>query len=366
MTKEKNKQKKIVYIEFIRIFAIYWVIFNHTSEMGFALFASQETDTLSFWLYMFISVFCKVAVPLFFAISGALLLEKEESIGVLWKNRIFKILLILIFFSIADYLNYYFYSGKPINIRNIFLSIYDGPTLVNGHLWYLYAYIAFLICIPFLRILVQNFEHIHFYYLIAIVLCSNLLSVVEYLLSKGEVLHSDVFQRSLWMISDVIVYPCIGYFIHNKLNVKDIHKKIPLLWLVNFIGIAVSCFMTYYVGKIDGDINELTTEKFFNSFVLLNCFTIFATVKYIFETIEVSDRVTKIILSVGKTTFGIYLLHQIVKTYLSHYSIVPEITKYGVDSMVAVLLYCLGIFLVCYMITFAFLKIPILRSLFKG
>lgn len=357
MTKENTIQNKSVYIEFIRIIAIFFVIYNHTSEMGFSLFASRQPDSFQFWIYMFVSVFCKVAVPLFFAISGALLLGKEESLEKLWKNRIIKMILILILFSIINYLNYCFYTGKPFRIKNLLVSIYDGPSMVNGHLWYLYAYIALLICIPFLRILIQNMQNVHFYYMIAIVLFVNGLSVIEYLLTQGETTLSSDFLEYLWIISDVIVYPCIGYFLHYNVEVKTIQKKtLWMVWLVNLLGIVITCFMTYYVGQLEGVINERTTEKFFNSFVIINCIAMFVTIRYIFEKHEIHDRLNKIILSIGKTTFGIYLIHQLVKTYLNHYVIVPFLTNYVVDSMVAVLLYCFGILLICYIIIWILLR----------
>lgn len=67
----------MIHIECIRILAAYFVIFNHTGNDGFFLFAGYDRGSLPYWLYMFISVFCKISVPLFFMIAGALLLKKD-------------------------------------------------------------------------------------------------------------------------------------------------------------------------------------------------------------------------------------------------------------------------------------------------
>ena len=60
MTKEKNK---IIYLEILRIIAAFFVIFNHTGNDGFFLFSLKSSNHLPFWIYAFISVFCKFAVP---------------------------------------------------------------------------------------------------------------------------------------------------------------------------------------------------------------------------------------------------------------------------------------------------------------
>ena len=91
-----NKTKK-VYLEIMRIIAVFFVIFNHTSNNGFFLFSLHPTNSLQFWLYLFISIFCKFSVPLFFMISGALLLDdKKDSL----KNYIKKRYLIFLLFSL--------------------------------------------------------------------------------------------------------------------------------------------------------------------------------------------------------------------------------------------------------------------------
>ena len=54
-----------VYLDVIRIIAAFFVIFNHTNENGFFLFAEREWGSIPFWGYLFFSIFCKVSVYLF-------------------------------------------------------------------------------------------------------------------------------------------------------------------------------------------------------------------------------------------------------------------------------------------------------------
>lgn len=63
-------------IELMRIVATFFVIFNHTGDKGFFLFSLYDAHSIQYWIYLFISVFCKFSVPLFFMIAGSLLLNR--------------------------------------------------------------------------------------------------------------------------------------------------------------------------------------------------------------------------------------------------------------------------------------------------
>ena len=64
---EIDKKRK-VYIDFLKIIAIYMVMFNHTYEKGYLLFTITQGSN---WypVYLFCSIFIKIAVPLFFMAS---------------------------------------------------------------------------------------------------------------------------------------------------------------------------------------------------------------------------------------------------------------------------------------------------------
>ena len=68
-----------LHIEALRIVAALFVLFNHTGEEGFFLFAAWPATSPLCWAYLSLSILCKAAVPLFFMASGALLLtDKRE------------------------------------------------------------------------------------------------------------------------------------------------------------------------------------------------------------------------------------------------------------------------------------------------
>ena len=67
--------KKKLHIEFLRSACIWLVMFTHTATEGFSLYLNEQSSPW-FPLYLTVPFFVKTAVPVFFMISGALLLGK--------------------------------------------------------------------------------------------------------------------------------------------------------------------------------------------------------------------------------------------------------------------------------------------------
>ena len=93
--------KKRFDIELMRIIAAFFVLYNHTGANGFSKFLDYDPHTFHYWLYLFLSISCKVSVPLFLVIAGALMLGREpEPIKDLWRHRILHIFNILFIWSV--------------------------------------------------------------------------------------------------------------------------------------------------------------------------------------------------------------------------------------------------------------------------
>ena len=112
---QKERENKKIHIEFLRMLAMFLVLFNHTETKGFTLY-TLEQETLLHWFYLTLSIFVKVAVPIFFMISGALLLPKEESIKEVFQKRILKIVLVLIG---CHFVNYIYFLGRKISLFSL-------------------------------------------------------------------------------------------------------------------------------------------------------------------------------------------------------------------------------------------------------
>ena len=130
------------------------VIFNHTNERGFYRFPADDLGSGSFFLDMTMSMICKAGVPLFFMISGALLIGKEES----WSKtfcRMIRIGVDLVVFSLLYFWIDSLLLGNPFSLTGT-LAAMVGTNY--WHLWYLYAYLIFLLTLPIMRKLASGLD----------------------------------------------------------------------------------------------------------------------------------------------------------------------------------------------------------------
>ena len=128
-------------INFLRSLACFLVILMHTSGPNFY----NSWGDKYWWAANFFNSFTHVCIPLFFMISGSLLLGKEEPLGAYFKKRILRIVPPLVFWGLF-YLLYLQHNGKMVNWGNDMLA---SPPMY--HLWYLYAILGFYAFLPVIR-----------------------------------------------------------------------------------------------------------------------------------------------------------------------------------------------------------------------
>ena len=112
-----------LHLDILKVLAIFFVMFNHTGTEGFFLF-SKSQGSLWYGVYLFISIITKIAVPLFFMISGALLLNKMESWKHILKKRFLRYFIILVFFSFLQYLWSLGFQLQNCSITDFFKGFY--------------------------------------------------------------------------------------------------------------------------------------------------------------------------------------------------------------------------------------------------
>lgn len=139
----KSAPRKL-YIDFIKIIAIYMVLFNHTGNRGFVLFTVARSSLL-YPLYLLLAIFIKIAVPLFFMCTGALLLGKEESYRDLLMKRFLKYAILLLVASAIIYIYIYKWPVVHIPERLFEKGLYwtdNGTIMVSIYLFGLYFNVA--------------------------------------------------------------------------------------------------------------------------------------------------------------------------------------------------------------------------------
>ena len=206
----KTKNGKIVYLEILRTVALFFVLYAHSGDRGLMLYANTAAPVLRF-VGILLASFCELSVPVFFMISGALLLKKEESLGRIWLHRVLPMSIITVLFAVFQYVYLCIRHGVVFEAKQAFFFAYGGGSITQQ--WFLYAYLSFLILLPFLqRLAAKMKEEKWFYYLLG----------AKVFVSTLQLLLTSLFDMpaagiTIPFAETVIFYPLIGFYLANVL-----------------------------------------------------------------------------------------------------------------------------------------------------
>lgn len=349
-----TKQRKL-YLDFLRIIAIIFVIYNHTSEKGYYLYAFDAPFLLKV-IYIATGALIAVAVPIFFMISGALLIPKEESIIDVYKKRVLRMVIVLLLFSGLQYALLVINDNVELSVR-YFITHITTESIVAPY-WYLYAYLAYLICLPLLRKMATNMTNREFKYLFAAFLVvEGLLAAVLFIFNIGEM--TAFF--TIPFFNRVVVYPLLGYYMEHRMTKEQYTLKGALICIALMIAVLILIVVNTLHRNLPYE--EFTTYDkglFVTGFTMVLDAGVFYIVKLIFKDRTAPKALEFIITALGSTVFGVYLIEDIIrsKTVVVYDAMVPYIGKF-LSSWV----WCVFVFLVGAVIIYIIKLIPGVKKL---
>lgn len=358
MVKVKAKKKR-VYLEILRIISAFLVIFNH--EVAFSFY--YKTHGASQIIFLILSIITTINIPIFFMISGTLLLNKQEDYKTVFKKRISKFLIVLLLFSVITYLLRYWYGEiDQISLGNFIRSFVGGK--VHFSYWFMYAYLGFLLMLPLLQritaaIKKQDFNVLFILHLIifTIIPLIDLFFVAH---SKNGFRLSSDFNAPLATIK-AFFYPIVGYYIDQKINIKKVTRKN----IISMLFVLVGCFVVTAIAVIYAGNRMGYDQRYLRLFDYLISIIVFLLVKIFCEKV-MKDKYTKLskfLCLIGSLTFGIYLLHPVQKIVFSddfHYAF--DVHN-NVDILLINISWCFIAFIGSAIVVYLFKKIPGIKKI---
>ena len=134
-------------IELLRVISCLLVVCIHVSNVYSRGYGEVSGGTYLFSLMT--NCFSRVAVPIFFMISGYLLLDENVSLRKS-VHRVVHTIVVLVFWSVL----YYFWNIAYWGDRYDFKTLFEDP--VKKHLWFLYAILGMYIALPFFQLLFKK------------------------------------------------------------------------------------------------------------------------------------------------------------------------------------------------------------------
>ena len=170
-----------LHIDALRVLAMMLVLYNHTGERGFTRYETAQGPAQG--AYLALAVLDTIAVPLFFMISGALLLGREEPLRACLQKRVLRYVLVLVGASTAIYVYICRTDLSVMNRTDYLRGLYDGR--ITTSYWFLYAYLGYLLGLPLLRKLARAMTERDFLYITVLMGVMNALSALQWFCFDG-------------------------------------------------------------------------------------------------------------------------------------------------------------------------------------
>lgn len=332
------------YLDYLRGFATIAVIVIHVS----AQYWGGYYGSISWLIFTGYEGVCRVAVPLFFMISGTLFLDKErnKSIKSLYTVTIKRLVIFCVFWSLIYKMIYFPAEGQFFDkILTALSEIAVGNTQV--HLWYIYAIIGLYIISPILKVFVNNATQKQLLYAIG---CYFIFSSVHVFVAEFPELSfisNHLSKIKGGMEVGYIGFFLLGYYIDNY----EIKKKTRiLLYFLGVIGLIFTIVMVMW----DCITHYAPMERFWKYTMpgmVLTATAIFVFFKYGTLKIKIIDVFLK---TVARYSLGIYGCHMIFIIYLWAIGI----TTFSFHALISVPVISLVVFVFSFVTAFFVQKIP--------
>ena len=264
-------------IHLLRIIASIMVVVIHTCAISI-----KQSDTWNA-LNLFDS-FSRCSVPIFFMISGYLMLGKEYDTIKFYKKRFLRIIPPFVFFSAL----FFILSGNGYNIFTFLSKLLDDK--IYSHFWFMYAIIGIYVLFPFINSVWKNITKKERNILIIIFFIGAIFNITE----------------SKFMSKLGIDISCIWYFILGA-YLKELRLNKILSIPIYILTSSTICLLTFFIYIRNG----IFSEQFYSythPIIIIQSISLFTFINSINDSQIKYKDIIKILSSLS---FGIYLIHPI-------------------------------------------------------
>ena len=279
------EKKRYFLYDFIRVVACALVVLFHS-----------PTSTTPGYMQVFIYRFCSGGVPLFFMISGALILPvRDISVNSTW-NRIKKVLIPtliwIIFYSILQFVY------KDMTLESYIKKILSIPFMYefNLTLWFMYALIGIYIISPIISCWLEKASKRDVEFILLFWLISSLLPLLSYFI------ETDKSPMSLWFYGTGYAgYFILGYYI-RKYNFEITNKiLLTVMFIIPFFAEGLNRYV--FQAEMLDDIYS------YQSIIIIIYGTSWYFILQKISRFIVNNKIQNMFAIISNCTFGIYLVH---------------------------------------------------------
>ncbi|MBE6501049.1 MAG: acyltransferase [Methanobrevibacter thaueri] len=291
------KKERIFYLDEIRALAIIFVIFIHVSKW----FAWAETpNTLYCNFSSSFAVLGDLGVPLFFMISGALLLDRDYEFKSFFKRRFSRIFVPFVFWMAVVILFKVFLMDHAYGFDDIMNIIFK-----EGYVWFIWTLAGLYLFIPVLSPFIKKFKFKGAEYFLIIWIITFFSNVFHFIPPK----------INLTYFSGFLGYFVLGWYLSNKEFKWSDKAMIAISSIMFLVFTGIHLYVILY--SIDLGNFYLTPIPVFQASGLYLFLRYSAKIAESGEGSLISkiyfgikySKLGKLILSLSLCSYGIYLTH---------------------------------------------------------
>lgn len=313
MSTNSEHNDRVIYLDVLRLAAMAAVVVIHVSASQFYNIA----HTSQFWMiHAVYNSLARWAVPVFVMISGAVFLNKERNITTkkILTKYISRLVVVYFVWSIIYLIFRMTIQGYTAPMNELIKQVLEG----HYHLWYIPMLIGLYLIVPVLRYITENKKMTEYYLLLILLFTFAIPSFLELMqLIDGRVYVAGnivIENLQLNMLSGYIGYFVLGKYLDDISFSRTSLKKVYLAGFISFIYTAVLTIVSShsYGYAYIGFFKNMSLN------VLLESVSIFLFVKASCNSLS-NNKAKKIFLRLAKYTFGVYLIHVIVRDIINTY-----------------------------------------------
>lgn len=297
-------RKRIFYLDFLRCLAIFLVIVLHSNAPVLVNAAFYQVP--SWYLCMFLDPINRSGVPLFFMISGYLLLSRDSTkeVGKFYKHNIPKLLIPLIAWNLIYVFARIRIFDDEISIKSFIEVLFNKG--ISYHMWFIYVLLAIYIFCPFLKRLIDGCTQTELLALICIILFPT---AILPLVTPHLPIQIGLF--SLFNLGELqarVGYFLLGYLIGNWDLKKGVRYSV---YMLGFVSYAVCLY-----GNLSTSSSEEIQLPFESGTAIFQYFiavSIYLFAKTLFYKLgeDIPER-HSVLSWLSKRAYGVYWVHILV------------------------------------------------------
>ncbi len=339
------------WVDVLRVVAMFLVVVIHVS--GQLTNAWGQIPTSQWIIADIYGGLARVAVPLFFMISGYLLLPRSETLGSFYRRRIPRLVIPLVVWSLI-YLAWYC-GGHPGTCSPGFVQ---NLLLVQGayyHLWFLYSLLTIYIILPVLRLMVRpDGDRTVLWYFVGLWL------IFQPLWTVLQHFWNIYINITALMATNFMPYFFLGYLLGEFSLSRRTVVASALIFAGGVLATSLGTYLlTSAAGQYDG---------FFYDFLSFN--VIFASagafvlLRWAGEKLGAgSPRRQALSRSLATATYGIYLIHVLVIEVLGYGIPFAHINSFMGSALWSIPVVCGVVFCLSYTLVLGLQRIPLVRQI---